>query len=337
MRQWQQGVQGRRGAWIASCAVVCAVAALAWPTGVRAQGASTDAGEPGAGQIEAALRQTAGKLGAADAQAFFELGEEASDAAARLDSLELRALATQLLVTAHELARQSPAGGRGLRVSALLALGDTLPLRADRERVRALAARLDPAGAGVLLRGSTGEERVGVGGAAGSGAGPASEQSVDYLCALLLGSARSGDTSRARALLRRSDVRERLESLDRTLARAGVSGGVTRVLEDAQRGPCNVCGGGRLERLPRSTDQRLCTQCRGIPGRTLSENELLAWLRVEGQLLGIDHASWAAQRALDGGEALAIIDDENLPLWLGMQPLVEMGGAGEAGAAEGPE
>lgn len=273
----------------------------------------------------------------AHARAMLELGEDASDEAARLDSMELRFAAVRLLVSAHEWARGKRAeeseavGGaavedRGVRVSALLALGDTLPLRADRERVRALAARLDPSGAGVLLRGSTGDDAaaktMGAGGASGASAQLArvlSEQSVDYLCAVLLASARNGDTSRARSLLRRSDVRERLESLDRTLSRTGVSGGVSRVLEEAQRPPCGVCMGTRLERLPRGGEQRLCTQCRGIAGRRLSETELLAWLRVEGQLLGVDHASWAAQRALDGGEALAIIDDENLPLWLGVE------------------
>lgn len=263
----------------------------------------------------AALLQQAMAIAPGDGQAFLELGEDIADEAAAHDAIELRALAVQLLVTAHEHARVQDGGqARSVRVSALLALTETLPTRSDRERVRALAALLDPSGAGLLLRG---QELSQV------GQGPQAQQAVDYLVALVLGSVRSGDGTRARQLLRRSDVRERLQSLEGLLSRAGIAGGMSRVLEEAAKWPCPVCGGTKTEKPTRAGGEaRLCTHCQGVPGPKLSAQETLAWLRVESQLLHLDHTSWAAQRALDGGEPIAIIDDENLPRWIGVQPLL---------------
>ena len=281
-------------------------------------GAASAPSLSGAQQPEpSALRTTASEylakaqaISPGDGAAFFLLGEDAADLALATDSIELRSIAVQILVTAHEHARaRGTSADRATRVSALLALADVLPTRSDRDRVRALAALIDPNTARSVQQVSS--------------TGPQAQQSVDYLVALVLGSVRSGDGSRARQLLRRSDVRERLQSLDGMLTRAKISGGVARILEEAQRWPCSLCGGTKLEKPSRgNAEPRLCTSCQGVPGPKLTAQETLAWLRVESQLLQLDHASWAAQRALDSGEPLSIVDDEDLPRWIGVQPLV---------------
>jgi hypothetical protein len=221
-------------------------------------------------------------------EGYLLLGEEVLDQA---HSAGDRRLAVELLVRAVVLSlARDPASP--VASSACLALAEAGLSRAESRSLRAIARAVAPRQA-PLPRSA-----------------PENTDSVDFQVATFMGLVRTGDGGWARQQLRKPDVADRLAGLDRVMRRMGMDGAGS-LEREARRWPCTECGNQRTVRS--GADARLCPTCKGLPGRRLSQAELLAHLRMELWLLRGASDSWAMQAWLDDGEPLASPDAGAIP------------------------
>lgn len=224
-------------------------------------------------------------------EAYFSLAEEVVDADR---TAEGQKLAKRLFVLSFELDR-ARGGSQSLAASACLALADMSGNRGEREWLRALALQVDPRRElPVWVRRKP----------------PATSEAIDYQVAVAVGLTRTGDGAFARQLLRRPEVRDRLNELERMARRMGFAAGADTLLREASRWPCPSCQNTRYEKRASSLlgEARLCSNCKGRPGTRLSRPDYIAQLRFESWLLAGTKRTWASQVTVDMGEPLADLD-----------------------------
>lgn len=224
-------------------------------------------------------------------EAYFNLAEEVFDTDR---TAEGQKLAKRLFVLTFELDR-ARGGSQSLAASACLALADISGNRSEREWLRALALQVDPRRElPVWVRRKP----------------PATSEAIDYQVAVAVGLTRTGDGAFARQLLRRPEVRDRLNELERMARRMGFAAGADTLLREASRWPCPSCQNTRYEKRASSLlgEARLCSNCKGKPGARLSRTDYIAQLRFESWLLAGTKRTWASQVTVDMGEPLADLD-----------------------------
>lgn len=224
-------------------------------------------------------------------EAYFNLAEEVVDADR---TAEGQKLAKRLFVLSFELDR-ARGGSQSLAASACLALADMSGNRSEREWLRALALQVDPRRElPVWVRRKP----------------PTTSEAIDYQVAVAVGLTRTGDGAFARQLLRRPEVRDRLNELERMARRMGFAAGADTLLREASRWPCPSCQNTRYEKRASSLlgEARLCSNCKGRPGTRLSRQDYIAQLRFESWLLAGTKRTWASQVTADMGEPLADLD-----------------------------
>lgn len=245
------------------------------------------AADPPHADIPEALRAKLEALTPSEPRAYLELGEDIADTAQDPAALEL---ARRLFVLAMHLDRAR--GGGRVAASACLALAELAPRERDRRWLESLAGAVDQRSArpGWVRR----VEKL-ASGQAGLNAATA------------LGLVRSGDGVRARQALNDPSAAALLRSYERLLDPQGLTGAFRALDREADRWPCPECHNQRIVRKFGSTrdpQYRLCTNCAGNPGPSLSVTELVAHLRLESQLLTGIQRSWSAQVSADRGAPL---------------------------------
>lgn len=262
--------------------------------GAAVLGAQPERGRPP--DLPPWLEDRLGALDPGTPEGYLELGEELAVDPAR------GRLAERLFVLAFELARRSP-GRSDIAASACLALADGA--RGDEERawLGATAALIDDRFA-AALDGRRADEAV--------------REQTAYRAATVLGLVRAGEGRDARELLEEPAVRALIERYARLLPR-GRSGDPMRTLEQqAEAWPCRECHNRRI--VVASGSAELCPVCAGDPGPGLSEEQLVAHLRLEARLLAGIQRSWTAQLTVDLGRPLLDPDPEELAPRFGVDP-----------------
>ncbi|GEM_PF-1499849 len=235
--------------------------------------------------VSAAWEQRLMSLSPRDPEAYLLLAEEVLDIASTPAE---RRVAIELLVRAFDVARATDVSSP-TATSACLALADIATSRAERARLRSLAGALAPMKGNASLPASLHAE------------------SPEYLASVTIGLARAGYGNHAKALLRKPEVSEKLQSIDGLLARFGIAGGSDSVEREARRWPCVECGNRGASRR-RDGQMRTCTTCKGTPGPDLSTTQLLAYLRGELWLLRDELQPWSLQVTLDDGQPAELAD-----------------------------
>ncbi|MEM7623496.1 MAG: hypothetical protein AAF235_09885, partial [Planctomycetota bacterium] len=229
---------------------------------------------------------------------YFMLGEEI--AAEALTDGEF-VLAKGLYAIACELWLN--AGDSRNAASACIAIADVTASRRDRQWLRAVAASIEPAYAGLRWDESSG-------GVISSDVALDASQAIGFV--------RSGDASRARRQLDRPEIRD---AIDRFAALATESG-ASKITDDldlqAAQWPCPQCRGERVvvvtsagdsgarpsNRNPNVPSFRVCPTCNGDPGWDPVVDLFIGTLRLESRLLKASQRSWSGQFASDQGAPL---------------------------------
>lgn len=255
-------------------------------------------------------------LSPANPEGYYLLAEEiaAELPAASSETAQVRRLAQQLYVLAYELDQRRPDEARlHMGRPVCLALAAIAPVEADQRWLWALARAADPQTGGptwapVRIR-------------------PAPEGLALDLCAVL-GYSRCGEGRRAEQILAKPGVSELLDRYDALLSPIGVSGGASSIRRAISQWPlCPECKNRRIVTHAGENNNLpvLCHTCNGLPGATISVEELLLQLRLESALLSGIHRSWAAQAVADRASPLRDLDPGELaptfgvdaakPLW----------------------
>ncbi|NUQ66987.1 MAG: hypothetical protein HUU18_01730 [Phycisphaerales bacterium] len=236
-------------------------------------------------------------------EAYFLLAEEIGDESS---DPTLRRLAEQLFVLAFVLDRQQP-GRDAIAASSCVALAHMTSGDQRRRWLYAVARKLDAR----------------QGGAAWLHQPAATTQdSAAYQVATLLGYIRAGQGAQARQMLSKPEVRAAINTYDRLLTIAGISGTLTGLERQAVSWPCNECSNQRVVRKPGGApnEYRVCPTCDGSPGPRLSDKDLLNQLRLESWLLQGSTTSWSAQLWMDFGEPLFDPEPDDVPVAFGVDP-----------------
>ncbi len=228
---------------------------------------------------------------------YFELGEEiASEAADDLD----RRLGRQLYVLAFELDRASKTPDRALGGSVCLALAAIAETDDERRWLVALGETLAPEGTPDLRRIKT---------------TTTSRDPAAFDLATMLSYVRSGEGRHASKLLEKPEVSRLLDKCDKLLM-PGI-GGASRVRVQIDQWPvCPQCRGRRS--VKDGAGVHLCPTCHGIPGPTLTHDELVGQIRTESVLLSGQQRSWAGAIISDGGAPLRELDPKELSATYGV-------------------
>ncbi len=262
---------------------------------------------------EAALEQ----LDPANPRRYFETAEEVMriDTANADSAVALRRLTQQALVIGLESWRTGPARLDDPRLgpSILLALAAVeIDPQSERARwLRVLAAAVDAQG---LISASDGE-------VVATSAKFDDAAVIDVLSALEL--LRAGEGRRASKLLERPEVFDLLRTYERLLHPAGFSGEADRIRRLAAEWPiCSQCRNRRS--VKDSTGVFLCPTCRGDPGPTFSDTEVLYQLRLEATLLSGAQQSWVSQTLVDAGRPLRDLDAAEVAPTLNIDPALSI-------------
>lgn len=238
------------------------------------------------------------------AAAYFELAEEVADSASTIDDVTL---AQRLFVLAFELDR-ARTGTRGGPLAASCCLGLASLSRREPERrwLVALAGQIDPRHAAppwlAAEQGST-------------------DARLASLLAMALGLLRAGEGTQAAQIFADPAVKALLARYERLLSDSGLSGLSQQLALEANRWPCPDCGNSRaVKRTGKANDVRLCPTCAGNPGPRITDDQLVAQLRLESLLLSGIHRSWGAQIGSDNGEPLRDPDVNELAPTFNIDP-----------------
>ena len=227
------------------------------------------------------------ELKPSDPRGYLLLAEDVLDAA---DSQAESRLAVELFARAFEAARSMP-GERDVASSACLGLASAGRTARERRWFEVLAAFIDPGSeAPGWLRKPA----------------PTSVDATPYRLAVVLGYVRAGEGTLAKQQLSRPDIQQSFAAIESLLRRGGVPGGVASLTREAENWPCRECGNKAFTRKPgvNPPEYRECPVCRGKPGPSLSEETLVAQIRLESWLLQGAQRSWAAQVTSDDGAPL---------------------------------
>lgn len=252
--------------------------------GQESQPARSDSGDLSA--IESAVADLSARMAALSPdrpEAYYLLGEEVADVAVEESE---RALARRLFLIAYTSWRAS--GDQRRAASACLALTTTVTSERDKAWLRAVARSVDPRIEPAQWDSASWAEI---------------DPAVAAQAAVALGSVRSGDGISARQILADPRVVRVLSRYSSLLQSAG---GLTRVVRDANIWPCPDCRNKRTVRSRSSSEpaEIICGYCRGDPGPRLTDEEIIAHLRVEALLLLGDQDIWSAQLEVDAGAPL---------------------------------
>jgi len=282
--------------------------------------------QPDAGNsLPESLRTKLESLDPSRPDAYFLLAEEV---AAEQESPMGREMARRLYVLAYELdaarapgpgnSPNTPAGGVRLGTSVCLGLAAVADRPDERRWLIALAKSMD--------------QRWGeLGGLAGAPQRIADDASFE--AATAIGLARAGEGRRAEALLDKPAVAELIAKYDNLPTPDGAISGLMNFVRKAIRDwpVCPQCKNKRV--VPKGPGSKpgevvLCDTCRGNPGPSISDDELVRQLRVESSLLHGAHRSWSAQITADGGAPLRDLDPAELAPTYGVDPAKPLWRAG---------
>lgn len=232
---------------------------------------------------------------------YYRLAEEVADEAWDPATLDL---ARRLYVLAFELWRVRPDGAPWAG-SAAVGLAAIEPLERNRTWLLAIAAVLEPQYARHE---------------APLPPHDAENDEPGYAAATVLGLVRGGEGREARRWYDRPAVRTRLTRYERNLGTTGHTGALSRLERAMHHWPCPQCFNARVVARPGAggAGWRLCPTCRGNPGPNLTDEELLAQIRLEAALLNGIHRSWGAQIMADGGQPLRDPRAEELAVYYGV-------------------
>lgn len=261
-------------------------------------------------------------------EAYFELAE---DLAAESAVPAARGLARHLFVLAFstDAARPGPRAGE-LGPSVCIALASLASSESDRRWLRGLGLQLaqaraqratasTPAKPGPQARSPRGR----------SGAG---SLAAGLDLANALGLIRAGNGRAAATLLNRPGVPEVIAAHGGLLAVDGGPLDAAKRLADLaeQNGPCRECHNRRFVNRPdaaspsRTLRPRVCPVCGGSPGPRLSDDELLAQLRLESAALRGIQQSWSGQILSDSAAPLRDPDPAELPVAFRVDPTLSV-------------
>ena len=253
---------------------------------------------------EAAWASRLETLDGREALPYFELAEEVADAASTIEEVSL---AQRLFVLAFELDR-ARTGGKGgpLAASSCLGLASLSRREPERRWLVALAGQIDPRHATppwlAAEHGST-------------------DARIAAQLSTALGLLRAGEGTQAGQTLADPAVKALLARYERLLSDSGISGLSQQLSLEANRWPCPDCANSRaVKRTGKAGDVRLCPTCTGNPGPKLTDDQLIAQLRLESLLLSGIHRSWGAQIGSDNGEPLRDTDVAELAPTFGIDP-----------------
>ena len=261
-------------------------------------------------------------------EAYFELAEDLSAEAAVPAA---RGLARHLLVLAFttDAARSGPRAGE-LGPSVCIALASLSSSESDRRWLRGLGMQLSQARAQRTV--AIAPAKPGPQARAAKLRGASGSLAAGLDLANALGFIRAGNGRAAATLLNRPGVPEVIAAHGGLLSVDGGPLDAGKRLADLaeQSGPCRECHNRRFVLRPdvaspsRTPRPRVCPVCGGSPGPRLSDDELLAQLRLESAALRGIQQSWSGQILSDSAAPLRDPDPAELPVTFRVDPTLSV-------------